>query len=81
MDWKPHLKGELDLSELDSTSKRINDVFELRNVLEELMKVQGLPIDVDEIFKELWEIGPFTSNSTMWAPAIKKVQINIEQLE
>jgi hypothetical protein len=61
-DWKGGarpLKSEVDLSELGECIKRTNEIVDLRNVLEEIMKVSGVKIDVDETFKEVAEINPF----------------------
>jgi len=38
-DWKALIKGELDLTELEACLKRVTEIVDLRNVLEELMKV------------------------------------------
>lgn len=52
------------------------------------MKVHGVKVDIEEIFREVTEINPFVgvakSQSTqaqVWLTASKKVQINLEQVE
>lgn len=55
-DWKV----KIDTSELEILQKRVNEVIEQRNLFEELEKIPKLSIDIDEIFKDVAELNPFT---------------------
>jgi hypothetical protein len=50
---------DVDLSELSECIKRANEIIDLRNTLEETMKVQGLKVDIDDTFREVSEVNPF----------------------
>jgi hypothetical protein len=39
--------------------RRISDLLELRNLFEELLRVNTVKIDVDDCFKEIVELSPF----------------------
>ena len=37
----------------------MNEIVDMRNILEEIMKVNGIKVDIEEIFKEVTEISAF----------------------
>lgn len=57
------MKIDIDLSEISDCIKRASDIIELRNTLEEIIKVRDLRLDIDNAFSELSDINPFVGVS------------------
>ena len=43
----------MDTNELENCIKRINEIIEFRNIMEELSRVTSIKIDVHDIFREI----------------------------
>ena len=46
----------MDTTELENSIKRINEIIEFRNIMEELSRVTSIKIDVQDIFREISDI-------------------------
>ncbi len=50
------MKSDIDFTELECCIKRINEIIDLRNIMEELSRVTQLKADIPDIFKEISDI-------------------------
>jgi hypothetical protein len=44
------------MSELENCLRRLNEIIELRNIMEELSKITSMKVSIEDIFREVSEI-------------------------